>query len=119
MMNISLDSWIAPAYAEAAGTVAAPAGGSPFSLIVMGAVFFLFFYFLMWRPQNKRAKEHRELLNSLVKGDEIITSGGVLGKINKISEQYVGLSVHEGVDMVIQKAAIVSVLPKGTLKSLE
>lgn len=117
MINL-LDSIITPVYAEPVAAAAQP-GGSPFSLIFMFAIFFLFFYFVMWRPQSKRAKEQRDLLSSLTKGDEVITSGGILGRILKITDQYVALSIQDNVEMVVQKAAIVGALPKGTLKSLE
>jgi preprotein translocase subunit YajC len=116
-MNNLFDLFIAPAYADA--PAAAANGGSPFSLVLMFGVFFMFFYFVMWRPQSKRAKEHRELIGSLTKGDEVITSGGVLGKISKITEQYVALAIHNSTEIVVQKSAIVGALPKGTLKSLE
>lgn len=117
-MNNLLDLLVTPALADTAAGGAAQQG-SPFSLIVMFAVFFLFFYFVMWRPQSKRAKEQRDLLNSLAKGDEVITSGGILGRILKITDQYVALTIHNSTEMVVQKAAIVGALPKGTLKSLE
>jgi preprotein translocase subunit YajC len=116
-MNNLMNLVIAPAYADA--PAAAAQSGSPISLTLMFVIFFLFFYFVMWRPQNRRAKEQRQLLTSLAKGDEVITSGGLLGKIHKISEQYVALSVHNSTEIVVQKSAIVGALPKGTLKSLE
>ncbi|OGT46509.1 MAG: preprotein translocase subunit YajC [Gammaproteobacteria bacterium RIFCSPHIGHO2_12_FULL_41_20] len=112
------DFFISSAYAadaSVAGTV--PAGGS-FSFFIIFAVFILFFYFAIWRPQNKRNKEQRDLLGSLAKGDEVITVGGVLGKIGKISDQYVVLTIADNTDIVIQKSAVVTALPKGTLKSL-
>ena len=76
------------------------------------------FYFMLIRPQTKKAKEHRELLSRLKKGDEIITSGGLLAKIVNLNEQYIKISLTEGVEINIQKGAVVTVLPKGTLKSL-
>lgn len=88
-----------------------------FSLIMIVAIFVLF-YFMMIRPQSKRAKEHRALIDSVKKGDEIITASGILGKITSMDEQYVKLSIAEGVDITIQKAAITRVLPKGTMKNL-
>ena len=80
--------------------------------------FIAFFYFAILRPQSKRAKEQRDLLNSLEKGDEVATAGGVLGKIIKVADQYVVLSVANNVDIVVQKSAIAMALPKGTLKSM-
>lgn len=118
MINL-VNLLITPAYAEAASPAAAQNGGSPFSLTIMFVIFFLFFYFVMWRPQSKRAKEHRDLISTLAKGDEVITSGGVLGKIHKISEKYVALLIHNNTEVFVQKSAIVGALPKGTLKSLE
>lgn len=118
-MNNLMNLLITPAYADAPAGAAPAGGGSPFSLVLMFGVFFLFFYFVMWRPQSKRAKEHKTLLNALTKGDEVITSGGMLGKINKITEQYVALCVHNNAEIIIQKSAIVGALPKGTLKTLE
>lgn len=116
-MNNLMNYFITPAYADT--TAPGAGGGSPVSLFVMFAVFFLFFYFVMWRPQSKRAKEHRELITALAKGDEILTSGGLLGKIHKINEKYVTLLIHNNTEIIVQKAAIVGALPKGTLKSLE
>jgi preprotein translocase subunit YajC len=101
----------------AAGTTAAPQADGTFSLIMITAIFVLF-YFMLIRPQNKRAKEHRELLNRLKKGDEVITSGGMLAKVVSLDEQYIKVSIAEGVEVNIQKGAVTTVLPKGTLKSL-
>jgi len=75
-------------------------------------------YFMLIRPQNKRAKEHRELINNLKKGDEIITSGGLLAKVVSIDDQYIKVVLAEGVEISMQRAAVSAVLPKGTLKSL-
>ncbi|KTD74004.1 preprotein translocase subunit YajC [Legionella tucsonensis] len=99
-----------------AGTAAPQADGS-FSLIMIAAIFVLF-YFMLIRPQNKRAKEHRELINRLKKGDEIVTSGGMLAKVVSLDDQYIKISVAEGVEINLQKSAVSTVLPKGTIKSL-
>lgn len=115
LMNLLIN----PAYADAPAPAAAQNGGSPISLTIMFVIFFLFFYFAMWRPQNKRAKEHRDLINSLAKGDEVVASGGLLGKVNKVADQYVVLSIGNNVEVMVQKSAITSVLPKGTLKAWE
>jgi preprotein translocase subunit YajC len=85
---------------------------------LMLGVFALIFYFLILRPQNKRAKEHRDLLTSLQKGDEVITSGGLVGKISKITDHFLVLAVAEGTEMVVQRNAIVTTLPKGTMKGI-
>ena len=75
------------------------------------------FYFMLWRPQSKRAKEHRELIEGLGKGDEVMTNGGLAGKIVKVEEQFVLVEVAAGVELRFQKAAVSAALPKGTLKS--
>lgn len=107
--------FISPAHAE---TAAQPQAAGGFSLIFMLAIFVVFMYFMVWRPQSKRAKAQSDLLAALVKGDEVITIGGILGKISKISDNYVVLSVSDNVEVNIQKSAIANVLPKGTLKSI-
>src|SRR5579871_641850 len=113
----SLLNFIIPS--DHADTAAVPAqGGSNVSMLVMLAVFFLFMYFVMWRPQNKRAKEHRNLINSLTKGDEVVTAGGLLGKIVKVTDSYIVLAVTDNAEIVMQKSSIASALPKGTLKSI-
>lgn len=111
-----LDFLIPGAYAQ---TPATGASGGSFSFLIMFAVFFVFIYFFMWRPQSKRAKEQQQLMESLTKGDEVMTAGGLLGKISKISGQYISLAVANNVDIVMQKTSVVSVLPKGTLKTIE
>ncbi len=89
-----------------------------FNLIFIGGMFVLF-YLVLWRPQSKRAKEHRELVSSLAKGDEVLTSGGLLGKVTKVTEEYVTLQVAEGVELCLQKVSIAAALPKGTIKSIQ
>lgn len=103
--------------AIAAAAPAAPASADGFSFIMIAAILFMG-YFMLIRPQNKRAKEHRDLLSRIKKGDEIITSGGILAKVISLDEQYITVSPAEGVEIHLQKSAIHSVLPKGTLKSL-
>lgn len=117
MMEQILSFLVSNAYADTAAAAANPQGGG-FSFIMMIVIFFAFLYFAIWRPQSKRAKEQQNLLGSLAKGDEVITAGGLLGRINKITDQYVALSVGENLEIVIQKSAVVSVLPKGTLKTI-
>jgi len=97
---------------------AAPAGGDPFSLLIMMVVFAAVFYFMIWRPQAKRTKDHKNLMAGLSKGDEVITNGGVVGKITKVSDDFITLSVSESVEIHFQKVAIASVLPKGTIKAM-
>lgn len=102
--------------AAAEGAQPAHADGS-FSLIMIVAIFVLF-YFMLIRPQNKRAKEHRALINDVKVGDEIVTLGGMLAKVLSVDENYIKVALAEGVDIHLQRSAISSVLPKGTLKSL-
>lgn len=108
--------FISDAFA-AAGAAPAGQGDSTFSLVMIAAIFVLF-YFMLIRPQNKRAKEHRELISQIKKGDEIVTSGGLLAKVTEMGEQYIKVMVSSGVEISLQRNAISSVLPKGTLKSL-
>ncbi|GGI80306.1 preprotein translocase subunit YajC [Legionella impletisoli] len=107
--------FISSAMAAQAGQPAQADG--TFSLIMIAAIFVLF-YFMLIRPQNKRAKEHRELISNLKKGDEIITSGGILAKVTALEEQYIKANIAEGIEINIQRNAVSAVLPKGTLKSL-
>jgi preprotein translocase subunit YajC len=115
-MDHLLNFFISDAHAQSA---AQGAQGGGYSFLIMFAVFFIFAYFFMWRPQNKRAKEQRNLMESLAKGDEVMTAGGLLGRISKISEQYISLTISNNVDIVMQKSSVVNVLPKGTLKTIE
>ena len=108
--------FISDAFA-AATPPAAQTEGNFLSLIMVVAIFVLF-YFMLIRPQNKRAKEHRDLLSRLKKGDEIITTGGILAKVVNLDDQYIKVSLAEGLEIHLQKGAVSTVLPKGTLKSL-
>jgi len=112
-----INFFISNAYAADTATAPAPQGGG-MSLILMTGIFILFMYFVMWRPQSKRAKEQRTLMNSLTKGDEVMTAGGILGRIAKVNDNYVTLSLNDNVEIIVQKSSIVNVLPKGTLKTL-
>ena len=107
-----MDFLISNAHAEGA---AAPAGGGIEMLLMMG-VFFAIMYFMIIRPQQKRAKEHKQMLEALSKGDEIVTGGGVLGKIASIGDNFVDLTVADNVTIKVQKQAIAAVMPKGTMK---
>lgn len=80
--------------------------------------FGLIFYFFMWRPQAKRAKEHKNLISNLAKGDEVITAGGIIGKVVRLNDDYVVLEVSEGTELKFQKAHVAAELPKGTIKSI-
>ncbi len=113
-----LNFFMPVAYADTAATAQQSAQGS-FSFMIMFAIFFIFIYFTMLRPQNKRAKELQNLINSLSKGDEVVTLSGILGRITKLTDQYVVLSIASNVEVVMQKSAVTTVLPKGTIKTLE
>ena len=80
--------------------------------------FMILIYFLMIRPENKRRKTHQEMLASIELGEEIVTAGGILGKVSKITDQYLELSITENTKIKVQKTSISAVLPKGTLKSI-
>ena len=90
---------------------------STFSLIMITAIFVLF-YFMLIRPQNKRAKEHRDLVSKLKKGDEVIIAGGMVAKVSHIDEQYIKVMLTEGVEVTVQRTSVSMILPKGTLKSI-
>lgn len=77
---------------------------------------FVVLYFVMIRPQMKKQKEHRAMIEAITKGDEVVTAGGVLGKISKLGESFLGIEVANGVEIQIQRSAVVQVLPKGTIK---
>lgn len=87
-------------------------------LVFLGG-FLVIFYFLLWRPQSKRAKEHKNLLGSLEKGNEVVTAGGILGKITKITDDFVVIQVADNVTLPVQKTAITAMLPNDTLKNLK
>lgn len=111
------DFLISPAVAQAASGAAPQGAGSPMTSFVMMGVIFLAMYFLLFRPQMKRAKEHRELVSKLEKGDEVLTSGGLAGRIEQLGEHFVTVEIAERVSIKVQRGAITAVLPKGTLKS--
>ncbi|MEN8108031.1 MAG: preprotein translocase subunit YajC [Pseudomonadota bacterium] len=96
---------------------AAPAGQSDPLMSFLPLIFiFVVFYFLLIRPQSKKAKEHRELVKALAKGDEVVTNGGMLGRITGVSESFVELEVAEGMKVKIQRQAVAQLMPKGTIK---
>ena len=105
---------ISPAYAQGIG------GGDPgFIGFLPIILMFVLLYFLMIRPQMKRAKEQKAMIEALQKGDEVVTAGGVVGKITKLSEQYVTVEVAPNTEISVQRAAVQMLLPKGTLKSIQ
>ena len=105
---------ISSAYANAA----AEAGPDPMFQILMLVGFIAIFYFLLWRPQQKRAKEHKNLIENLSKGDEIATGGGLMGRITKVSDDVIKVEIADKMEVLVQKAAVAVLLPKGTLKDL-
>ena len=105
---------ISVAHAQQAAGAADPAGGLMQFLPII--LMFVVLWFLMIRPQQKKAKEHQAMLAALAKGDEVVTGGGIAGRVAKIGENYVSVEVSEGVEVQVQKPAIALVLPKGTLK---
>ncbi|OGS94893.1 MAG: preprotein translocase subunit YajC [Gallionellales bacterium RIFCSPLOWO2_12_FULL_57_18] len=107
--------FISNAYAEAAAPVQGAGLMDFLPLIALVAVF----YFLVLRPQAKRAKEQKAMVEALQRGDEIMTTGGIVGRVNKVYEQYAGVELAENIEITVQKASIQSVLPKGTIKAIK
>jgi len=95
---------------------AAASQGDPITALLFPIGLLVLFYFFLIRPQSKRAKEQKEMVSSLNKGDEVLTQGGILGKITKVSEGFITLEVSENVNITVQKAAVGSLMPKGTIK---
>lgn len=109
--------FISSAFAQTAP--AAAAGGDMQSTLMSMLPLLLMFavlYFVMIRPQMKKQKEHRAMVDALAKGDEIVTAGGLLGKVSKVGDAYIGVELASGVEVQMQRQAVVQVLPKGTLK---
>lgn len=107
---------ISEAWAEAPAA-AANAQGSPYVTLIMLGVMFVAFYFILIRPQTKRAKEHKAMIAALAKGDEVVTAGGIVGRVTALSDAYVTVDIADGVEVKVQRHAIQLVLPKGTIKS--
>jgi len=107
--------FIASAHAQAAG--GPPPGGEMFQIGFL-VLLFVLFYFIAIRPQRKRQKEHAELVGNLSKGDEVVTSSGILGKVTALDDNYMVLNVANNVEMKFQRVHVHAVLPKGTLKSI-
>lgn len=108
-MNLLLsDAW-----AQDAGA----AGGTPYSLLFWMVLFFAIMYFMLIRPQQKRTKEHKTMISALAKGDEVVTSGGTLGRVTHVGEQFLTVEIAEGVSIKVQKGSVAAVMPKGTIKA--
>jgi len=112
---VLIDFMITPAHAQAAP--AAPFGSDMMAFLPMIAIFVVF-YFLLIRPQQKKAKEAKAMLEALQKGDEVVTAGGVLGRIAKLGDQYVTVEVAANTEITVQRGAIAQLLPKGTIKAI-
>ena len=106
--------FIGNAYAQAAAT---PAGGGIIEFLPLVALAAIF-YFMILRPQQKRSKEQKTMLGGLQKGDEVVTTGGVLGRVTKVGDNYVNVEIAENITVLLQKNSIQTVLPKGTIKSI-
>lgn len=109
-----MDFFISSAHAQAGGQ----SGGSIIPTLIMVGLFFVFMYFMIIRPQSKRQKEHKQLMESLEKGNEVITQGGLAGRIRDVGENFIVLEISKDVEIRMQKSAVSSVVPKGTLESL-
>lgn len=109
-MNI-IDFLITPALAN----TPAPQGGGMMQIVMFVSIIAIF-YFMLIRPQSKRAKEHRKMLIALQRGDEVVTNGGVVGKISQVADDFVTLKVSDNVDVLLQKHAVAALLPKGTIQ---
>lgn len=105
---------ISPAYAQAAP--AATGGADSLLSLLPLVLMFVVLYFIMIRPQMKRQKEHKAMVEALAKGDEVVTAGGLAGRISKLGDTYLGVEVADGVEVQVQRNAVAQVLPKGTLK---
>ncbi len=110
--------FISSAFAQTAPAAAAAGGDMQSSLMSMLPLLLMFvvLYFVMIRPQMKKQKEHKSMIDALAKGDEIITAGGFLGKVSKLGDSFLSIEIANGVEVQMQRSAVVQVLPKGTIK---
>ncbi len=102
-----------------AATTSSPAQPDSMVSMLMMAGIFAVFYFLIIRPQSKKAKEHRDLVSKLKVGDEVIVAGGILAEVKRLDEQFIVASIQDGTDMIVQRSAVGAVMPKGTLNTLK
>jgi len=109
--------FISNAYAQAPAAADAGLMGNLTTFLPL-VLMFVVMYFLMIRPQQKRAKEQKAMMDALAKGDEVVTAGGILGKVSKVNDTYITVEVAANTEVVVQKNSITTLLPKGTLKSL-
>jgi preprotein translocase subunit YajC len=108
---MDMDFFITPAWSQATGSTAGTLG-----TILPLILIFVVFYFLLIRPQTKRAKEHREMVSKLASGDEVVTNGGILGRITEVGEHFLTLEIARGTSISVQKFQIAQLMPKGTFK---
>ncbi|MFN4005715.1 MAG: preprotein translocase subunit YajC [Hylemonella sp.] len=107
--------FISSAYAQTAPAAAPTMQDSLMSMLPI-ILMFVVLYFIMIRPQMKKAKEHRAMVEALAKGDEVVTAGGIVGRVTSLSENYIGVEIASGVEVQLQRQAVAQVLPKGTMK---
>jgi preprotein translocase subunit YajC len=107
---------ISEAFAQVPAAAAQGGTGSSLMSMLPLVLMFVVLYFIMIRPQMKRQKEHKAMVEALAKGDEVVVAGGLLGKVSKVGESYLGVEVANGVEVQCQRSAVVQVLPKGTIK---
>lgn len=105
---------ISDAYAQQGGA----AGGGFIEFLIMIVIFFAIMYFLIIRPQSKRAKEHKAMVDALSKGDEIVTNGGLVGKVTQVQENFIKVEISDGLQVGVQRQSVATVLPKGTMKDM-
>ena len=114
---IDMDSLLSFFITDANAQAGAAAGGSQFSFIILPLAFIGIFYFLLIRPQQKQQKEHRAMIDAIAVGNEIVTAGGVLGKVTELGEQFVSVEIADGVTIKVQKSTISKLLPKDTIRN--
>lgn len=112
-----MNFFISDAYAEGAAQSAQQ--GDPIMGLIFPIGLVILFYFFLIRPQSKRAKEHRQMVDAIAKGDEVVTSGGILGKVVDVSENYISVEISKDVTVHVQKNMLATLLPKGTIKELK
>ncbi len=110
-----MNLFFSTAYAQTAGQ---SSQSTTITFVYIG-IMILLFYIILWRPQSKRAKEHRELIASISKGDEVMTSGGLIGKVIKVNEEFIAVDIADGMVVTLQKSSVAQVLPKGTISQIQ
>jgi len=116
LLTLSLLAYSALSFADAAPAATSP-NGIISNVLLLGG-FLVIFYFMLIRPQAKRAKEQQSMINSIATDDEVVVGGGLLGKVTKVSEQFLTVAIAEGVEIKVQKQSVSASLPKGTIKSI-